>query len=119
MWAICGSVGFPAFCANAPLVERHTAAIAAIRRTDMKPSFGPADCVRRAFTEVDIRLDESGCQKVPNLFVTFNVVRGMSALPPKADIGTQSRNVRFVPKGDIAGRFTLCEPKSSDIKLMG
>ena len=26
----------------------------------------------------------------------------MSALPPKADIGTQSRNVRFVPKADIA-----------------
>jgi hypothetical protein len=25
----------------------------------------------------------------------------MSALPPKADIGTQSRNVRFVPKADI------------------
>jgi len=25
---------------------------------------------------------------------------GMSALPPKADIGTQSRNVRFVPKAD-------------------
>jgi len=28
-------------------------------------------------------------------------VRVMSALPPKADIGTQSRNVRFVPKADI------------------
>jgi len=25
----------------------------------------------------------------------------MSALPPKADIGTQSRNVRFVPKADM------------------
>ena len=25
----------------------------------------------------------------------------MSALPPKADIGTHSRNVRFVPKADI------------------
>jgi hypothetical protein len=25
----------------------------------------------------------------------------MFALPPKADIGTQSRNVRFVPKTDI------------------
>src|SRR6516165_973387 len=28
-------------------------------------------------------------------------VRLMSALPPKADIGTRSRNVRFVPKADI------------------
>jgi len=28
----------------------------------------------------------------------------MSALPPKADIGTQSRNVCFVPKADIALR---------------
>ena len=29
----------------------------------------------------------------------------MSALPPKADIGTQSSNVRFVPIADIV-RFT-------------
>ena len=28
-------------------------------------------------------------------------LRTMSALPPKADIGTQSRDVRFVPKADI------------------
>jgi hypothetical protein len=28
----------------------------------------------------------------------------MSALPPKADIGTQSRNVRFVPKADLSKR---------------
>ena len=33
---------------------------------------------------------------------TFELVRAMSALPPKADIGTQSWNVRFVPKADIA-----------------
>jgi len=26
----------------------------------------------------------------------------MSALPPKADIGTHSRDVRFVPKADIS-----------------
>jgi hypothetical protein len=32
---------------------------------------------------------------------TLKPVRVMSALPPKADIGTQSRNVRFVPKADI------------------
>ena len=32
----------------------------------------------------------------------------MSALPPKADIGTQSWNVRFVPKADIL----RCEKKS-------
>jgi hypothetical protein len=34
---------------------------------------------------------------------TLGSVRVMSALPPKADIETQSRDVRFVPKGDIAG----------------
>jgi len=28
---------------------------------------------------------------------TLEDVERMSALPPKADIGTQSRNVRFVP----------------------
>ena len=33
---------------------------------------------------------------------TSRLLRAMSALPPKADIGTQSRNVRFVPKADIA-----------------
>ena len=32
---------------------------------------------------------------------TSKDVQSMSALPPKADIGTQSRNVRFVPKADI------------------
>jgi hypothetical protein len=32
---------------------------------------------------------------------TLAHVRIMSALPPKADIGTQSRDVRFVPKADI------------------
>src|SRR5262249_54848675 len=32
---------------------------------------------------------------------TLGHLRAMSALPPKADIGTQSLNVRFVPKADI------------------
>src|SRR5262245_49896011 len=32
---------------------------------------------------------------------TSRSVKGMSALPPKADIGTQPRDVRFVPKADI------------------
>ena len=31
---------------------------------------------------------------------TWRVEFAMSALPPKADIGTQPRNVRFVPKAD-------------------
>jgi len=31
----------------------------------------------------------------------------MSALPPKADIGTQPRDVRFVPKADIAAYFIV------------
>ena len=33
---------------------------------------------------------------------TFECIRAMSALPPKADIGTQPPYVRFVPKADIA-----------------
>jgi len=40
----------------------------------------------------------------------------MSALPPKADIGTQPRNVRFVPKADMnlatRGGRGLSEPTS-------
>ena len=32
-------------------------------------------------------------------------LRLMSALPPKADIGTQPRNVRFVPKADKVRRI--------------
>src|SRR5690348_8651797 len=33
---------------------------------------------------------------------TLRGLNGMSALPPKADIGTPSRNVRFVPEADIS-----------------
>ena len=32
---------------------------------------------------------------------TLKRLQPMSALPPKADIGTQPRDVRFVPKADI------------------
>ena len=32
---------------------------------------------------------------------TSRAVKRMSALPPKADIGTQPRDVRFVPEADI------------------
>src|SRR5215469_487226 len=38
----------------------------------------------------------------PPWLVVFTIVEGMSALPPIADIGTQSRDVRFVPKADIS-----------------
>jgi len=43
---------------------------------------------------------------------TSGSVEAMSALPPKADIGTHSRNVRFVPKADIVrcgeiGRYSI------------
>ena len=47
---------------------------------------------------------------------TFTNLRLMPALPPKADIGTQSWNVRFVPKADIrldtAGRTWMVRPQS-------
>src|SRR5215471_13388308 len=36
---------------------------------------------------------------------TFRRLRRTSALPPKADIGTQPRDVRFVPIADIAQLF--------------
>src|SRR5215831_15719753 len=36
---------------------------------------------------------------------TLRWARPMSALPPKADIGTQPCDVRFVPKADIHGLF--------------
>ena len=38
---------------------------------------------------------------------TFTPVNLMSALPPKADIGTRPRNVRFVPKADMAATSAL------------
>jgi len=37
---------------------------------------------------------------------TSQYLQPMSALPPIADIGTQSRSVRFVPKADISGLDT-------------
>jgi hypothetical protein len=33
---------------------------------------------------------------------TSGLVEGMSALPPKADMDHHGRDVRFVPKADIA-----------------
>ena len=39
----------------------------------------------------------------------------MSALPPKADIGTQLRNVCFVPKADIVPPSLLCVPRENVI----
>jgi hypothetical protein len=41
----------------------------------------------------------------------------MSALPPKADIGTQSRNVRFVPKADIL-RWVTFPPAVFDSQIL-
>ena len=38
----------------------------------------------------------------------------MSALPPIADIGTQSRNVRFVPKADIRSIWKLMARSTLD-----
>ena len=35
----------------------------------------------------------------------------MSALPPKADIGTHSRNVRFVPIADIVCLYRFGRPR--------
>jgi hypothetical protein len=40
----------------------------------------------------------------------------MSAFPPKADIGTQPRNVRFVPKADVIGRSRLASKPTSGIE---
>ena len=42
---------------------------------------------------------------------TFSAsLAGMSALPPKADIETQSRDIRFVPKADIRAAAKLHSP---------
>ena len=44
---------------------------------------------------------------------TFRNVRAMSALPPKADMDQQGRDVRYVPKADIGSlykRLKLAEP---------
>ena len=47
----------------------------------------------------------------------------MSALPPKADIGTQPRDVRFVPKADITYRnklravATYVEARAPDVRF--
>ena len=44
---------------------------------------------------------------------TLECIRAMSALPPKADIGTQPRNVCFVPKADIM----RCSNRRDPLKL--
>jgi hypothetical protein len=45
---------------------------------------------------------------------TFSDPAAMSALPPKADIGTQPRDVRFVPKADVQrSKITLLDHLAS------
>jgi hypothetical protein len=43
--------------------------------------------------------------------VIFTHLRPISALPPKADIETRSRDVRFVPKADILRSWLLAGRK--------
>src|SRR5262249_50281190 len=50
---------------------------------------------------------------------TSGHVRAMSALPPKADIGTLSRNVRFVPKADIPQYQTFKWLEKNCTKIAG
>src|SRR6516165_186978 len=46
--------------------------------------------------------DQACCHCLHGEMFTFRELASvMSALPPKADIGSPSRNVRFVPKADI------------------
>ena len=46
---------------------------------------------------------------------TSERVRVMSALPPKADIGTQPRNVRFVPKADNSPIYTIASSARQEV----
>jgi len=47
------------------------------------------------------QMEQLGAMSALGQKQTSRHLQPMSALPPKADIGTQSRNVRFVPKADI------------------
>ena len=53
---------------------------------------------------------------------TYAVQKGMSALPPKADMCSATRDVRFVPIADIAvkkkDRLVAVSPKSNPIFLI-
>jgi hypothetical protein len=57
--------------------------------------------VRRASQKNQLSMSALGQKQ------TLGKVRLMSALPPKADIETQSRDVRFVPKADILRRSKM------------
>src|SRR5262245_46030257 len=48
---------------------------------------------------------------------TLQHVRPMSALPPKADIGTQPRDVRFVPGRDERHCSTICGDRTAALNL--
>ena len=63
---------------------------------------GALEGARTGFVQL---LGKAGSMSVMGQKQTFRIVRAMSALPPKADIGTQSRDVRFVPKADIRELF--------------
>jgi hypothetical protein len=51
---------------------------------------------------------ESLCQEYrvrdPSLLIARERLAAMSALPPKADIGSTCQDVRFVPKADIGDK---------------
>jgi hypothetical protein len=49
---------------------------------------------------------------------TSRHLQPMSALPPKADIGTQPRDVRFVPKADIGSRMARGTSQSASVSVI-
>ena len=54
------------------------------------------------------QVPQADCVSQSQIRLTQSKPAAMSALPPIADIGTQSRHVRFVPKADTQRVRQLC-----------
>src|SRR5262249_36040533 len=64
---------------------------------------------------VGTHLQETGATH-PRWPTPKKLLQRMSAIPPKADIGTQPRDVRFVPKADITP-FVLAPRRPRSVRL--
>src|SRR5262249_52296896 len=81
-------------CANA--VTGHVAAAPMTTLMNARRLISPPEAQDKASYQVELAMSALGQKR------TLGHVRAMSALPPKADIGTHSWNVRFLQKADIS-----------------
>src|SRR6516225_9055990 len=91
-----------AFTVLPPALERRRIAHPTAQNADFQSAITAGICGRRNGVWIKLhRTNSDPAMSALGHKRTLECILVMSALPPKADIRTQSRNVRFVPKADI------------------